>query len=1000
MSDKMRQISFGQLLDWVLQELASEGSIFGIPREKFYVQNKAAGIQLFGESMATPIGPAAGPNTQLAQNIVASYLTGSRFFELKTVQILDELEFPKPCIRAEDECYNTEWSTELSVQGAFDEYVKGWFLLHVLERELGFASEKSFMFNMSVGYDLKGIKMPKIDAYIEGMKDASRTEIFQTCQREIMERLDLFSHLTQEDVENISPRVCNSVTLSTMHGCPPEEIESISRYLLSEKRIHTFVKMNPTLLGYDYVREAFDRMGYDYIVLKEESFTHDLQYADGVAMVGRLKAFAKELGLDFGVKLSNTLPVQIKRDELPGEEMYMSGRALYPLTINLANKIAQAFEGDLRISYSGGADFFNVADILATGIQPITLATTILKPGGYMRIAQLAEISAKTVTSQGIQLDVLERLANEAFDKKTHRKEYRPVASRKTLLSLPLMDCFLAPCTVGCPIEQDIPEYLRLVSEERYREAFSVITAKNPLPGITGTICDHQCQFKCTRLDYDESLHIRDMKKMAFEQAADQAIESLRPSPYVSEASVAVVGAGPAGLSAAWFLRKHGIKVTVFDKANEAGGTVSQVIPEFRIPRNTTMKDVAMIQKAGVELRLGEDIVSLEALKKEYDYIYLALGASMENNLVLDSTDAKVHNAISFLKDYKSNSVPDMGQHIVVAGAGNTAMDTARAATRLPGIKSVSIVYRRTKEYMPADREELDMALADGVLFKELLNPVSWHQNQLLCEVMELGAPDESGRQRPVGTQKTVSVPCDTLISSIGEKVDAAFLVSLGLEVKDGLAVTTDHGRTSMDGVYLGGDLRRGPSTVVKAIADSTAAVRDILSRENLELDLSIGDYSLGQEEIWNRKGNLEVPKEGASEGLRCLACHEVCEICTEVCPNRANVSVEIDGRQQIIHVDGMCNECGNCAIFCPYDGAPYKEKFTLFWTEEDFEDSDNKGYLLLRDGENPKFKIRLDEVTVVEFDETGKCDDATLDADVASLVYQSYVDYSWMFSF
>ncbi|WP_407312137.1 hypothetical protein [Desulfosporosinus sp. SB140] len=218
------------------------------------------------------MGPAAGPNTQLAQNIIASYMSGSRFFELKTVQILDQLEIEKPCIWAEDECYNTEWSTELSVQGAFSEYMKAWFILHILQKELFEQDGRRFMFNMSVGYDLKGIQSPKIDWFIEGLKDASNIEIFKDYKRILLEEVDRFQYVDRNFIESISPNVCNSITLSTLHGCPPEEIEAIAKYLLSEKNLHTFVKMNPTLLGYDNVRNAFDKMGYTYIELKEAHF--------------------------------------------------------------------------------------------------------------------------------------------------------------------------------------------------------------------------------------------------------------------------------------------------------------------------------------------------------------------------------------------------------------------------------------------------------------------------------------------------------------------------------------------------------------------------------------------------------------------------------------------------------------------------------------------------------------------------------------------------------
>ncbi|HBP63597.1 MAG TPA: putative selenate reductase subunit YgfK, partial [Desulfosporosinus sp.] len=165
MSDKMIPIPFKQLVDWMLEEYKQTQTIFGVAEVKFYKKRNDQHIKLFGEVMETPVGPAAGPHTQLAQNIIAAYLSGSRFFELKSVQIMDELEFPKPCILAEDEGYNTEWSTELPIMGAFEEYVKAWFALHVLQKELFNQSERRFMFNMSVGYDLKGIQSPKVDQF-------------------------------------------------------------------------------------------------------------------------------------------------------------------------------------------------------------------------------------------------------------------------------------------------------------------------------------------------------------------------------------------------------------------------------------------------------------------------------------------------------------------------------------------------------------------------------------------------------------------------------------------------------------------------------------------------------------------------------------------------------------------------------------------------------------------------------------------------------------------
>ena len=226
------------------------------------------------------------------------------------------------------------------------------------EYELG--SMDGFQFNISVGYDLAGIKSEKIDTFIENMKNAEHTEAFQTCRRYLLDHAGDFKRLTKEDIESISPQICNSATISTLHGCPPQEIESIANYLLTEKHMHTFVKCNPTLLGYEFARETLDKMGYDYIAFGRFHFEDDLQYVDAVPMLERLMKLSSDLNLEFGVKITNTFPVDVKANELPSEEMYMSGKALFPLSIALAAKLSREFDGKLRIAYSGGADAFNI----------------------------------------------------------------------------------------------------------------------------------------------------------------------------------------------------------------------------------------------------------------------------------------------------------------------------------------------------------------------------------------------------------------------------------------------------------------------------------------------------------------------------------------------------------------------------------------------------------------------------------------------------------------
>ncbi|MDQ7096965.1 putative selenate reductase subunit YgfK [Desulfosporosinus sp. PR] len=1017
MSDKMALIPFKQLLHWVMEEHEHSGMVFGMPEEKFYHKTNDRHMELFGEVIDTPVGPAAGPHSQLAQNIIASYMSGSRFFELKSVQIMDELEIAKPCISAEDECYNTEWSTELSIMGAFEEYVKAWFILHVLQKELFKQSERRFMFNMSVGYDLKGIQSPKVDEFVEGLKDASQTRIFQECKAALLESLALFKHVDQAFIEKISPNICHSITLSTMHGCPPTEIEAIIRYLISEKKLHTFVKMNPTLLGYKYVRNTFDKMGYDYIQLREESFTHDLQFADGVEMLKRLKAFASENKKDFGIKMSNTLPVKIARGELPGEEMYMSGRSLYPLTINLAYKLAAEFGGDLKISYSGGADAFNIDRIFATGIRPITVATTLLKPGGYQRFKQIAELLDPLLDnreSSRLDMDKLKALAESAFEDANHIKESRDMLSRKTSLRLPLLDCFIAPCEKGCPIEQDVPEYLRLVGEKRYEEAFDVIVSKNPLPFITGTICTHTCMTKCTRLDYDESVHIRGQKLVAAENGYAGYRQKLSPTEPCSSAQVAVIGAGPAGLSAAYFLAKAGMKVTVFDKRERAGGTVEFVIPDFRISREAIRNDIELIEAMGVKFEFGvnPNISVADYQAKGFNYVFLAIGAGKTSSLAIQGDGERVRGAIPFLEAFNvERKSLNLGKRVAVIGGGNSAMDAARAALRVDGVEEVSIVYRRTKEYMPADEEELAFAQKDGVIFKQLLAPVSLDKGILKCQVMELGQADASGRRSPVAKEGIYEeLPVDTVLSAIGELIDYDLLRSNGIEIgeKGKIKVNEETLETNIPNVFIGGDALAGPWTVVGAISHGTKVAKAILNKENMEFKQEFAsrisfDKDKQLLEVRAKKAVLQAVCDDDREPGRCLECNYICNICTEVCPNRANLMIPVVGegltnRNQILHVDGMCNECGNCETFCPYDDAPYKVKMTLFWGEKEFWDSANTGFVIIKEAPEPVVKLRLNgEVVDVAFDQAGGTN-VPIDSSVAALIWTVIQRYPYLY--
>ena len=445
MSDIMKSIPFGQLTEWILNEYKKTGQVFGI--QKAYVADQSKTIEIFGRKLENPVGPAAGPHTQLAQNLVAAYVAGARFFELKTVQKMDGPELsaciPKPGIVAEDEAYNCEWSTELYVPQAMAEYIKGWILIHVIAKEFGLGSPDGFQFNMSCGYNLEGIKDKKIDDFIEGLKDAGDTAIFKECKQWLLEHISLFEHVTKEDIEAVPAEICNSIILSTMHGCPPQEIENIVTYLLKEKHINTYVKCNPTLLGYEFVRKAMDDLGYDYMAFTDFHFKDDLQYEDAVPMLKRLLETASQEGLSFGVKLTNTFPVDIKRQELPGEEMYMSGKALFPLSISVASRLAESFDGKLPMSFSGGADQKNIDQIVGCGIWPVTVATVLLKPGGYKWLTRIAEKADTCEIGKcgEVQVETLKKLAEDSLTDAHYQKTVKKAAAKQTEEKSPLLDC-------------------------------------------------------------------------------------------------------------------------------------------------------------------------------------------------------------------------------------------------------------------------------------------------------------------------------------------------------------------------------------------------------------------------------------------------------------------------------------------------------------------------------------------------------------------------------
>ena len=431
MSDRVPSLypwSLARLLKRVAVEWEDRGEIFGLTGRRFFKFDPDIdlGCDLAGRRVATPVGPAAGPHTQLAQNIVLAWLAGARIFELKTVQILDELDIERPCIDMENVGYNIEWSQELTLAESLAEYAKSALMLAVLRRWEPLTSVVGdlagpcgdHVFELSVGYDLAGIRSDRMTAFVAGLLDAH--EMVDRFRREIPAP---FQNL--RDVP-VASRIVDHITLSTFHGCPPDEIEGIVKHLMSVHGVDVTVKLNPTLLGLETVREILhDRLGHTEVPLVPEAFAADLKFDRALEMIIRLEEFATSCGREFGIKLTNTLVVGNERGVMPGKQMYLSGKPLHVMAVTLLDRLVEALPGMFRlgggdspvpVAFSAGIDKDNLVDAVALGLTPVTICSDLLKPGGYGRMAQGLRKLVKTMKTAGLTgLDgLLDKVNTEA----------------------------------------------------------------------------------------------------------------------------------------------------------------------------------------------------------------------------------------------------------------------------------------------------------------------------------------------------------------------------------------------------------------------------------------------------------------------------------------------------------------------------------------------------------------------------------------------------------
>ncbi len=1008
MSDKFRPLPLPELLRLTLSGIRAR-HFMGIPGSLFFRPKPGDPFRLtrYGQILETPVGVAAGPHTQLAMNIVAAWLCGARFIELKTIQTLDDLEVTKPCISMRDEGYNCEWSQELKIRESFTEYLHAWILIHVLRKEMGFSMPLGTLFNMSAGYDLVGIRKDNVQWFFDRMLD---------CSRELAGAKSSIRHM-YPSIDSIEIPTCISdhVTLSTMHGCPPDEIEKIGLYLIRERNLRLTVKLNPTLLGPEELRGLLnDTLGFRTRV-PDDAFDHDLKYSDALQILDSLQLAALECDRDFGVKLTNTLETLNTPDRLPVSEkmVYMSGRALHPVSIRLANKLRMDRGENLDISFSAGADAFNIAEVIACGLRPVTVCSDLLKPGGYGRLHQYIEnlrksfADLKAESIDGYILAVAGRQGNPAAaalqnlsdytGKVIHNPAYRCDSltdpSIKTERELAWFDCIHAPCTDTCPTNQDIPEYMHHTAAGNVAAAFATVFRTNPFPSVTGMICDHPCQQKCTRINYDEPVQIRVIKRYIAKSAPADAPPPTPACPagrlpLLGEGRIAVVGAGPAGLTCAWFLRQAGMEVDLYEQKKETGGMVSAAIPPFRLSAEAIRQDMERILASGVRLHegTGVDKAMFDRLLKECKAVFLATGAQRSARLSIEGTEAAgVIDPLDFLFAARQGTSILTGRHVVIIGGGNTAMDAARTAARLVGQEgSVTIVYRRTIAGMPADRGEIRAVLEEGIRIIELASPMririrDGRVEGLVCQKNILAEVESGKRPLPIAVPDSgFSVACDTVIPAIGQELAIDFIEPALLRTEPGKY------RTARPGLYIGGDALRGASTAINAIGDGRKAAMEILhdlgygtGSLNEPVYPEIG-YETGMQELMHRKAIREYsalqpetfagkeltfdlvdlpPGDSAArkEASRCLQCDRICNVCVSVCPNLANFGYTIepvsywlqkavlrddgtvgfepdtcfrvDQPYQVLNIRDLCNECGNCTTFCPTAGRPFADK-------------------------------------------------------------------------
>jgi len=501
----------------------------------------------------------------------------------------------------------------------------------------------------------------------------------------------------------------------------------------------------------------------------------------------------------------------------------------------------------------------NVADMAHTYLKEVQKLSCGECSVGYLGIRVMLDTLTRILDGEGAEEDIalLRWLASGIKENtkcdfcalaltpvldslKYYEGEYTRLSAAKGRGAKPAyLTRITAPCMEACPAHQDAPGYIELISNRRYEEALALIRQTNCLPGTMGRACFAFCEENCTRGDIDKPVSIRALKRVPADYEVTADLEPEFGKAKASQVKVAVIGAGPAGLAASYNLALKGYRVTIYDEQPSVGGMAWVGIPAFRLPRNVLGREVDIIKKLGIDVKLntrvGKDISLEQLLKQGFKAVFIATGAHAGRELGIEVEGGGVVDGVEFLRDVNMGQKVAVKKRVIIVGGGNVAIDCARTCLRL-GFKEVTILYRRSRTEMPAREEEIQAAEAEGAKIHYLAAPVKaltegGRVTGVECIRMKLGEPDDSGRRRPIpieGSEFTIGT--DMIIPAIGEKPDLSLIEGKSINITKWGTIVVDAptGQTSLPGVFAGGDCVSGPATLVEAIAAGNKAARSI----------------------------------------------------------------------------------------------------------------------------------------------------------------------------